>query len=151
MVRFFVGFTAAPPLCKRQYSVCVQEKANEPPKYFKGTCVISRNSAIYPGDGTYICMLTPIQVILIGLTVQRVYTVGEPPEDNICFFHSLENVVVLPAVGACQRVSCMPSLTNPPSSIVPCRLHGYVSAGQGASDAHNALATHTTSIMIIQV
>jgi hypothetical protein len=112
---------AASPLCKRQHPVCVQEKVNGPPKYFKGTCVISRSSAIYPGDGTYIRMLTPIRVIFISLTEQRVYAVGEPPEDNICFFHSLKNVVVLPAVGACQRVSCMSSLTNPPSSIVPCR------------------------------
>jgi hypothetical protein len=47
-------------------------------------------------------MLTPIQVTLIGLTVQRVYAVGEPPEDKICFFRGLKNVVVLPAVGACQ-------------------------------------------------
>jgi RNA-dependent RNA polymerase len=145
-------------LCKRQHSVCVQEKANEPPKYFKGTCVISRSPVIHPGDGTYICMLTPIQVILISLTVQRVYAVGEPPEDNICFFRGLKNVVVLPAVGACQRVSRMPSLTNPPSgerSLASCLaggdLDGYVSTWQGASDAHNALVTHTTSTMIIQV
>jgi hypothetical protein len=61
----------------------------------------------------YACsLLTPI---LISLTVQRVYTVGGPPEGKICFFRGLKNVVVLPAVGACQRVSCMPSLTNPPS------------------------------------
>jgi hypothetical protein len=60
-------------------------------------------------------MLTPIHVILISLTVQRVYAVGEPPEDKICFFRGLKNVVVLPAVGECQRVSFMPLLTNPPS------------------------------------
>jgi hypothetical protein len=60
-------------------------------------------------------MLTPIQMILISLTVQRVYAVGEPPEDKICFFRGLKNVVVLPAVGACQGVSYMSSLMNPPS------------------------------------
>ena len=60
-------------------------------------------------------MLTPIQVTLISLTVQRVYAVGEPPEDKICFFRGLKNVVVLPAVGAYQQVSYMPSLTNLPS------------------------------------
>jgi hypothetical protein len=49
-------------------------------------------------------MLTPRQVILISLTVQRVFAVGEPPEGKLCFFRDLKNVVVLPAVGACQRV-----------------------------------------------
>jgi hypothetical protein len=33
-------------------------------------------------------------------SVQRVLAVGEPPEDKICFFRGLKNVVVLPAVGA---------------------------------------------------
>ena len=47
-------------------------------------------------------MLTPIQATLISFAVQRVYAVGEPPEDKICFFRGLKNVVVLPAVGACQ-------------------------------------------------
>ena len=32
--------------------------------------------------------------------VQRVYAVGEPPKDKICFFRGLKNVVVLPAIGA---------------------------------------------------
>lgn len=31
--------------------------------------------------------------------MQRVFAVGEPPEDKICFFRGLKNVVVLPAVG----------------------------------------------------
>ncbi|KAF8486749.1 RdRP-domain-containing protein [Russula emetica] len=69
--------------------VCVQENANEPPKYFKGTCVISRSPVIHPGD------------------VQRVYAVGEPPEDKICFFRHLKNVVVLPAVGDRSLASCL--------------------------------------------
>jgi hypothetical protein len=51
--------------------------------------------------------LPPTQVALISLTVQRVYAVGEPPEDKICFFRGLKNVVVLPAVGAYLRVSCV--------------------------------------------
>ena len=37
-------------------------------------------------------------------TVQRVWAVGEPPEGKKCFFRGLKNVVVLPAVGAYQRV-----------------------------------------------
>ena len=49
-------------------------------------------------------LLFPIRVALIGLTVQRVYAVGEPPEGKICFFRGLKNVVVLPAVGAYLRV-----------------------------------------------
>jgi len=44
---------------------------------------------------------------LIVPTVQPVFAVGEPPEDKICFFRGLKNVVVLPAVGAYLRVSCI--------------------------------------------
>ena len=87
-VRFFVGIQPC-YLIKRQHPVCVQEKANDPSKYFKDTCVI-KSPVTHPGDGTYICMLTPIQVILISLTVQRVYAVGEPPEDKVCFFRGLK-------------------------------------------------------------
>ena len=54
-------------------------------------------------------------VTLIGFAVQLVYAVGEPPEDKICFFRGLKNVVVLPADGAYLRVSCVPSSTYPPS------------------------------------
>ena len=34
------------------------------------------------------------------LLVQQVYAVGEPPDDKVCFFRGLKNVVVLPAIGA---------------------------------------------------
>ena len=112
---FLPGSTAVQAtLCKRQYPVCVQENANEPPKYFKGNCVISRSPVIHPGDGTYIYTLIWTHMILISFTVQCVYAVGEPPEDKICFFRGLKNVVVLPAVGVCKRASYIPSLTNPP-------------------------------------
>jgi RNA-dependent RNA polymerase len=60
---------------------CVQESAREDPVFLKGACLISRSPVIHPGD------------------VQRVYAVGEPPKDKICFFRHLKNVVVLPAVG----------------------------------------------------
>jgi hypothetical protein len=41
-----------------------------------------------------------MQLRLTTPTVQRVFAVGKPPEDKICFFRDLKNVVVLPAVGA---------------------------------------------------
>ncbi|KAI0306234.1 RNA dependent RNA polymerase-domain-containing protein [Multifurca ochricompacta] len=66
--------------------VCVQEAADKEPEYFKGTCLISRSPVIHPGDGTY------------SSSIQRVYAVGKPPDDKICFFRGLKNVVVLPAV-----------------------------------------------------
>ncbi|KAH9985084.1 RNA dependent RNA polymerase-domain-containing protein [Russula vinacea] len=69
--------------------VCVQKSVHEQPIYLKGTCVISRSPVIHPGD------------------VQRVYAVGEPPEDKICFFRGLKNVVVLPAVGERSMASCL--------------------------------------------
>ena len=31
--------------------------------------------------------------------VQRVYAVGKPPDDMVCSFRNLKNVVVLPSVG----------------------------------------------------
>jgi hypothetical protein len=36
---------------------------------------------------------------LACVVVQRVNAVGKPPDDKICFFDGLKNVVVLPAVG----------------------------------------------------
>ncbi|KAH8995456.1 RdRP-domain-containing protein [Lactarius akahatsu] len=68
---------------------CVQESAHEDPVFLKGPCVISRSPVIHPGD------------------VQRVYAVGEPPKDKICFFRGLKNVVVLPAVGGRSSASCL--------------------------------------------
>jgi RNA-dependent RNA polymerase len=96
-------------------AVCIQNSTHEQPIYLKGTCVISRSPVIHPGDGTYMSMTLPIQAALISLAVQRVYAVGKPPEDKICFFRGLKNVVVLPAVGAYLRVSGVPSSTYPPS------------------------------------
>lgn len=40
-------------------------------------------------------MSAPLMVVV----VQRVYAVGKPPDDKICFFSNLKNVVVLPAIG----------------------------------------------------
>lgn len=36
---------------------------------------------------------------LACVVVQRVKAVGKPPDDKICFFRDLKNVVVFPAVG----------------------------------------------------
>jgi RNA-dependent RNA polymerase len=33
------------------------------------------------------------------MTVQIVYAIGKPPEDKVCFFRNLKNLVVLPSVG----------------------------------------------------
>ncbi|KAH9018099.1 RdRP-domain-containing protein [Lactarius pseudohatsudake] len=68
---------------------CVQESAHKDPVFLKGACLISRSPVIHPGD------------------VQRVYAVGEPPKDKICFFRGLKNVVVLPAVGDRSLASCL--------------------------------------------
>ena len=106
--------------------VCIQETADKPPVYLRGTCVISRSPVIHPGDGLYIGLVSPTQVALISSTVQRVFAVGEPPEDKICFFRGLKNVVVLPAVGVYVRVSCVHSSMYLSSrraftGVVPCR------------------------------
>ena len=123
---FLRGFTIVLPHANDKNPVCIQEKADKPPVYLKGTCVISRSPVIHPGDGAYIGLLSSTRVALISPTVQRVFAVGPPPEDKLCFFRDLKNVVVLPAVGGYLQVSCVPSSTIPPSrrpftGIVPCR------------------------------
>jgi RNA-dependent RNA polymerase len=70
------------------------------PTYLKGVCIISRSPVIHPGDGTYKGVSFSDIGNLIGSSVQRVYAIGEPPKDQLCFFRDLKNVVVLPAVGA---------------------------------------------------
>lgn len=76
-------------LREKEIYVCVQESADKAPEYLKGTCLISRSPVIHPGD------------------VQRVYAVGKPPDDKICFFSNLKNVVVLPAIGNRSLASCL--------------------------------------------
>jgi len=68
---------------------CVQESADKDPIYLKGACILSRSPVIHPGD------------------VQRVKAVGMPPDDKICFFRGLKNVIVLPAVGERSLASCL--------------------------------------------
>ncbi|KAF8844823.1 RdRP-domain-containing protein [Paxillus ammoniavirescens] len=60
---------------------CVQRPEDEKPKYLKGMCLISRSPVIHPGD------------------VQRVYAIGAPPEDQLCLFAHLKNVVVFSSTG----------------------------------------------------
>lgn len=77
----------------------MQESADKDPIYLKGTCVLSRSPVIHPGDGVYIRVLLLTPRSLTFILVQRVNAVGKPPDDKICFFRGLKNVVVLPAVG----------------------------------------------------
>jgi len=84
-----------------RYLVCVQEAADKEPVYFKGTCVISRSPVIHPGDGAYMRVRPAVDIENTHThIVQRVFAVGEPPNDKVCFFRGLKNVVVLPAIGA---------------------------------------------------
>jgi hypothetical protein len=50
------------------------------------------------GVSVYVMPLIPRSLTCV--VVQRVKAVGKPPDDKICFFRDLKNVVVLPAVGA---------------------------------------------------
>ena len=63
---------------------------------------------IHPGDSAYACSLFWMSALLIGVVVQRVYAVGKPPDDKICFFSKLKNVVVLPAVGMHCQAAFLP-------------------------------------------
>ncbi|KAI9449714.1 RdRP-domain-containing protein [Lactarius psammicola] len=76
-------------LKEKQIYVCVQGPTDKEPKYLKGKCLISRSPVIHPGD------------------IQPVDAVGKPPDDKICFFSELKNVVVLPAIGDRSLASCL--------------------------------------------
>ncbi|KAI0367741.1 RdRP-domain-containing protein [Pilatotrama ljubarskyi] len=69
--------------------VCVQQPDGGEPEYISGQVSISRSPHIHPGD------------------VQRVKAIGKPPDDKLCFFRNLRNVVVLPSVGERSLASCL--------------------------------------------
>ncbi|KAI0929166.1 hypothetical protein AcW1_006187 [Taiwanofungus camphoratus] len=68
---------------------CIQNPEDPEPTYLKGSVVISRSPVVHPGD------------------IQRVYAVGKPPPNKLCFFRNLKNVVVLPSVGDRSMASCL--------------------------------------------
>jgi hypothetical protein len=39
-------------------------------------------------------------ILIKATSVQRVYAIGKPPPDEVCFFRNLKNVVVFSTVGA---------------------------------------------------
>ncbi|KAH9843166.1 RdRP-domain-containing protein [Rhodofomes roseus] len=68
---------------------CIQHSEDDQPTYIKGSVIITRSPTMHPGD------------------IQRVYAIGEPPEDKVCFFRNLKNVVVLPSTGERSLASCL--------------------------------------------
>ncbi|KAJ7735431.1 RNA dependent RNA polymerase-domain-containing protein [Mycena olivaceomarginata] len=56
---------------------CIHQRADEEPRWLKGSCTISRSPITHLGD------------------VQRVQAIGKPPEGMLCLFAGLKNVVVL--------------------------------------------------------
>ncbi|EIW57530.1 RdRP-domain-containing protein [Trametes versicolor FP-101664 SS1] len=68
---------------------CVEQPDGGEPLYVKGQVTISRSPHIHPGD------------------VQRVRAIGKPPDDKLCLFRNLRNVVVLPSVGERSLASCL--------------------------------------------
>ncbi|KAI9452160.1 RdRP-domain-containing protein [Russula earlei] len=110
-------------LAENSIYVCVQEAADKEPVYFEGDCLITRSPVIHPGD------------------VRLVYAVGKPPDDKICFFRGLKNVVVLPAVGDRSLASCLAG--GDLDGCAACLLYAR-------SDLRRLLAIPTTFILIIQ-
>ncbi|CCM00004.1 uncharacterized protein FIBRA_02029 [Fibroporia radiculosa] len=76
-------------LKKGEIFACVQNADDPEPTYLKGSVVISRSPVVHPGD------------------VQRVWAIGSPPPDKVCFFRNLKNVVVLPSAGGRSLASCL--------------------------------------------
>ncbi|KAF9526964.1 RNA dependent RNA polymerase-domain-containing protein [Crepidotus variabilis] len=78
-------------LCLREGEIfaCIQTNHNESPVWLQGSATVSRNPLTHPGD------------------VQRVYAIGEPPDDQRCLFKHLRNVVVMPSQGKRPLASCL--------------------------------------------
>ncbi|TFK54621.1 RdRP-domain-containing protein [Heliocybe sulcata] len=68
-------------LKKNQIYACIQNKHDETPTWIQGNVIIWRSPVVHPGD------------------VQRVYAIGEPPDDQLCTFRNLVNVLVMPSQG----------------------------------------------------
>jgi RNA-dependent RNA polymerase len=68
---------------------CIQNPGDEEPTWLKGQCMISRSPVVHPGD------------------VQRVFAIGKPPDDKLCLFRHMKNVVVFPSVGPRSLASCL--------------------------------------------
>jgi hypothetical protein len=67
-------------------------------------------------------MLTPIRVILISLTVHRVYAAGEPPEDKILFLPWFQKCRCAPSCW-CMSTSLMYALID--ESAFQVRVHWH--------------------------
>jgi RNA-dependent RNA polymerase len=78
-------------------SACIQKPNQTEPTWLSGNASISRSPVVHPGDG--MALILRGRHINLHLTVQRVRAIGKPPEDKLCLFRNLINVVVLPSVG----------------------------------------------------
>ncbi|TFY80807.1 hypothetical protein EWM64_g3207 [Hericium alpestre] len=70
-----------------QIAACIQEFPNADPVWLEGECIISE---------------VPSYILAM-----KVYAVGKPPDEKICFFRDLSNVVILPAAGDRSLASCL--------------------------------------------
>lgn len=75
------GYDNVFTLTETEIYACVQKSVDDPPVWLEGPCTISRSPIAHPGD------------------IQRVTAIGKPPEDKLCLFAEMKNVVVLPSVG----------------------------------------------------
>ncbi|KZT27322.1 RdRP-domain-containing protein [Neolentinus lepideus HHB14362 ss-1] len=71
-----------------QIYACIQDKNDEQPTWIKGNVIIWRSPVVHPGDA-----------------VQNVWAIGKPPEDQLCLFRNLVNVVVMPSQGSRSMAS----------------------------------------------
>ncbi|KAF8639230.1 hypothetical protein AX17_001715 [Amanita inopinata Kibby_2008] len=72
-----------------QIYACIQDSTDKDPVWLEGPCTISRSPVVHPGD------------------IQRVDAIGKPPEDKVCLFSHLKNVVVLPSDGDNRSLASM--------------------------------------------
>lgn len=79
-----------------------------------GSVVISRSPVVHPGDSECAPFRTVcLHVFVDSNIVQRVYAVGKPPPNKLCFFRNLKNVVVLPSVGERVLVHLIDGVERP--------------------------------------
>ncbi|KAF8151715.1 RNA dependent RNA polymerase-domain-containing protein [Crassisporium funariophilum] len=83
------GYKNVYTLGETEIYACIQKPGDPEPTWLEGNASISRSPVVHPGD------------------VQRVRVIGKPPDDMLCLFRHMKNVVVLPSKGSRSLASCL--------------------------------------------
>lgn len=59
--------------------------------------MVTRSPSVHPGDGTVTVTITRSWINTYAVMTAR--AIGRPPQDKMCAFRDLKNVIVFPAIG----------------------------------------------------